>query len=220
MTSNRLPGKALKILGSKPLLSHVISRVKSATLVSKVMVATSEMPEDDPIANFCELNQISCFRGSLSDVAYRLSQAAFLAQVDSFIRINGDSPLIDPDLIDKLISFYKMGNYDLVTNTQLRTFPKGQSVEVIRLSSFQKMYSQIEDDFDREHVTTSYYKNPSLYNILNHASDDMSNANIQLSIDSVEDFNLIESILGKIDSDNFDYSSLIKIYRSMVKEPN
>jgi spore coat polysaccharide biosynthesis protein SpsF len=216
MSSVRLPGKALRLIGNKSLLSHVITRVKTAKLVSRVIVATSDAVEDDDIQLFCLENGIECFRGSLEDVAFRLSMAAMSVNADSFLRINGDSPLIDPGIIDKAISLYCSGEYDLVTNVQYRTFPKGQSVEAIRLDSLLKMYRLIDSAFHKEHVTTAFYENSESFNILNFIKDGDPASEIQLSVDTAEDFLLIEAILKRVNQETSNYQEIINAYHNMM----
>ena len=100
-----------------------------------------DLMDDDKIENFCIEKDIPCFRGPLEDVAKRMLDAAQYYKKDAFVRINGDSPLIDPCIISNAIKIYQNKNYDLVTNVFPRSFPIGQSVEVIRTSTFNKMYN-------------------------------------------------------------------------------
>ena len=218
MSSKRLPGKALMLLEGRPILARVVDRVKEASMVSRIMVATSDSVDDDQIALYCKAHGIECFRGSLDNVAFRLSSAAIFAKADCFVRINGDSPLIDPDIIDAGILKYKSGNYDLVTNVQIRTFPKGQSVEVIRVTSFLRMQSKLKETYDMEHVTTAYYRNSSDYKILNFESTNISGSDIQLSVDDLGDFKDITKILRSTDGVGVNYQSLIEIYQLLKNE--
>jgi spore coat polysaccharide biosynthesis protein SpsF len=213
MSSKRLPGKALMLLDGRPLIARVVDRVKEASMVSRIIVATSNSVDDNQIALFCDAHGIECFRGSLNDVASRLSEAAMFAKVDCFVRINGDSPLIDPDIINTGIVIYNSGNYDLVTNVQIRTFPKGQSVEVIQVASFLEMQAKLEAAYDMEHVTTAYYRNSSDYKIFNFESANISDSDIQLSVDDLGDFRDITNILRSIDGVSANYQSLIDAYR-------
>jgi spore coat polysaccharide biosynthesis protein SpsF (cytidylyltransferase family) len=215
ISSKRLPGKALMVLDNRPLLSHVVTRVKAAKLVTRVIVATSDSDDADVIHLYCLENGVECFRGSLDDVAFRFAEAAIAVNTDSFVRISGDSPLIDPAIIDIAISHYNSGNYDLVTNVQKRTFPKGQSVEVVRLATFLEMYKQIDSAFHKQHVTAAFYESPT-YKIYNFIKEGVPEPNIQLSIDTKQDFDLIKKILKKIGQDNADCQKLIEIYRSIT----
>jgi spore coat polysaccharide biosynthesis protein SpsF (cytidylyltransferase family) len=90
---------------------------------------------------------------------------------EEFIRISGDSPLIDPKVIDMAIAEYRCGFYDLVTNVLHRTFPKGQSVELVRSSSFKRMYGDLISFDDREHVTKAFYRSESNFKIMNFVAE-------------------------------------------------
>ena len=109
MGSSRLPGKVLEDLSGRPMLWHVVDRVRRASKVDKVVVATTDRVGDDPIARFCEQEDVGCFRGSEQDVLDRFYQAAKKHQADVVIRITADCPLIDPAVIDKVVARFERG---------------------------------------------------------------------------------------------------------------
>jgi spore coat polysaccharide biosynthesis protein SpsF len=195
MSSIRLPGKVLMNISGQPMLERVYDRVKQSGYVRKVVIATSSHSSDDPIERFCYLRNFSCFRGALDDVAGRFLSVIQREGVEEFIRISADSPLIDPKIIDKAVQEYRNGRYDLVTNVLHRTFPKGQSVELIRSSSFEEMCDDLTDLDDREHVTKAFYRNPSAYEIRNFSAE-IPAGKFQLSVDTREDFERISSIIN------------------------
>ena len=153
MNSARLPGKMLRKIGGKPTLEYLIDRVQLIRGNIVIVVATSVKKSDDDIERFCISNQINYFRGSLDDVALRMLTAAKKNGMDAFIRINGDSPFINQKLIDRAISIFENGNFDLVTNVFPRSFPVGQSVEIIKTSTFDCIYKMLSASEDSEHVT-------------------------------------------------------------------
>ena len=108
---------------------------------------------------------LACHRGPLDDVSARFIQAAQAQRADAFIRITGDSPLMDPAIIDQAAGLYRGGDWDLVTNVLERSFPIGQSVEALRLSTFQAVQAKFTDPAQREHVTQYYYCNPGQFRI-------------------------------------------------------
>ena len=123
----------------KPLIKHVISRVQKAKKITMIVVATSKNKSDDKLVEYLKKIKVQYYRGNLSNVAQRIVDTAEYKKKLYFLRINGDSPLIDPDIIDKAISiFEKNKNYDLISNVFPRTFPKGQSVEIIRTKVLKK----------------------------------------------------------------------------------
>ena len=194
MSSQRFPGKSLEKLKGKPLLGWTVDRVRSAMGVEDLVVATSCETSDDPIESYCREHSLKCFRGSLNNVASRFVKVAQSENMDSFMRISGDSPLIDPTVIDYAISLYRQFPCDLVTNIGLRTFPKGQSVEILSAEPFFKMFQNIIEDNDREHVTKPYYTTPENYRIIAFTSGENAGS-VQLSVDSLEDFHMIGKII-------------------------
>src|SRR6185437_13690870 len=110
MGSSRFPGKTLASLNGRPVLAHVVERVKQAATVDHVVVATSELPGDDPIATHCAHAGVSCFRGSESDVLDRFYQAAKEFSADVVVRVTADCPLIDAKVIDKIVACFFEGN--------------------------------------------------------------------------------------------------------------
>ena len=159
LSSKRFPLKVLKNLRGKPLIMHVIDRVKLSKQINRIVVATSIEKSDDELTDFLSKNGIFCYRGSLNNVANRMLMCASKYNANEFMRINGDSPLIDPEIIDNAALLNKKGNYDLCTNVLLRSFPKGQSVEIIKTKTLKKYILKFSNS-DNEHVTQYFYKNP------------------------------------------------------------
>lgn len=194
MSSARLPGKVLMPIAGEVILKRVYDRVKLSTEISKIIVATSDESSDDAIEIFCKKHCMNFFRESLHNVAQRFMAVAKNEKVEEFLRISADSPLIDPRLISKACTIYRDGNYDLVTNILTRTFPKGQSIEVLRVNSFRERLKNTLDSESMEHVTRFYYRNPEQYSIANFAADD-NFSSIQHSVDTSIDFQNIEHLL-------------------------
>jgi spore coat polysaccharide biosynthesis protein SpsF len=144
------------------------------------------------------LRKYTCFRGPLDDVAGRFLGVIKSQGAEEFIRISGDSPLIDPELIDMAIAEYRCNLYDLVTNVLHRTFPKGQSVELVRSSAFKKMYHGLISFDDREHVTKAIYGSKSNFKIKNFSAKPPA-GDIQLSVDTEEDLNKVTAIINSCD---------------------
>src|SRR4051794_13137546 len=114
MSSSRLPGKVLKPLLDQPLLAREIERVRESRRVTRLVVATSDRPSDDAIERLCGEIAVPCFRGSLDDVLDRFYQAARAYTPDGLIRLTGDCPLIDPDVLDRTVDYFVDGEYDYV----------------------------------------------------------------------------------------------------------
>ena len=196
MTSKRLPGKMMKRVGGKTILQHVYDRVKATSKSFPVIIATSTDPTDDLIANYCKQNEIQVHRGALKNVAQRFLSVLEHYRLEAFVRINGDSPLIDSKLIDAAVDLFLEGNYDLVSNVQERTYPRGQSVEVIRSDVFKQAYPSFQGD-DFEHVTSYFYRSSDQFHIYClKASEDYSAINF--CVDTEEDLKRFDEILKEV----------------------
>ncbi len=197
-SSARLPGKILRELAGQPLLAWTMQRLRLSSFCSEVVIATSLDASDDLTEDFCTRSGILCFRGSLENVAKRLVEVASKFQVNGFVRISGDSPMIDPRLVDQAINEFQSEGCDLVTNVQKRTFPKGQSVEVLNIDRFRRVVESLRDPYDQEHVTSFYYKNPGKFKICNFESG-ADLGDLQLSVDTEEDFSNLNQLMARVD---------------------
>lgn len=215
MSSRRLPGKALIDVRGRALLGRVVDRLRQAHRLSGIIVATSDDAADQPISDFCARENIQCVRDSLDDVARRFRRVVEQARAPAFVRISGDSPLIDPVLVDRAIGYFDRGDCDLVTNVQPRTFPKGQSVEVLLSETFVHACDTMTSNDQREHVTTIYYEHPQTYRTLNFTSGTAS-GDINLCVDSHEDLAIVEAILERANYRPGGWQDLAALYKTVV----
>jgi spore coat polysaccharide biosynthesis protein SpsF (cytidylyltransferase family) len=197
MSSQRLPGKMLMPLAGRPLLAHVLDRLEAAAQVDTLAVATSSDPSDDPIAEFCARRGAYCHRGPLDDVALRFVEAARELGLDAFVRISGDSPLIDPALVDEAVERWRETGADVVTNIYPeRSFPSGQSVEVVSVAAYEAAQAKMTEPYDREHVTPYLYSHADELTVESlHAGEDLSD--VDLSLDTKDDLARIEELLTR-----------------------
>jgi spore coat polysaccharide biosynthesis protein SpsF (cytidylyltransferase family)/phosphoglycolate phosphatase-like HAD superfamily hydrolase len=199
MSSQRLPGKVLMQILDKPMLQYLLERLKQSNQFHDVpiIVATSTAADDLAIEQFCTQYGAVCERGPLNDVVGRFLDVSNKRHLSAFVRISGDSPLIDPELILRGIRLFCEKSCDLVTNVFPRSFPKGQSVEVISVRALKAVYDDM-DEQDREHVTPYFYRNADKYRICNFSNDtDLSS--IQLSVDTEDDMNFFADIVHSSD---------------------
>ena len=153
MRSSRLPGKTIADVAGRPLLAHVVERVRSASRVDKVVVATTDQCADDPIAALCQIEGIQCFRGSEDDVLDRFYKTAQANGADVVVRITADCPFIDPAVIDKVIARFQAGDCDYVSNTLRYTYPDGLDTEVFSFAALERAWREGKKPSEREHVT-------------------------------------------------------------------
>jgi len=205
MTSKRLPGKVLRSLYGKPMLQYLFESTVHCEGIEELIVATSTESTDDPIFHFCEAYGVSCKRGPLEDVAGRFAEIVQDLNLGAFVRINGDSPLLDYRLISRAVQNFKKGNYDIATNVLKRTFPKGQSVEVVQASTFLNAYSSMSSAYEREHVTPYFYARQSDFSIYNFESEN-DYGEIQLSVDSQEDMLQTEQLVAHMEKPHWEYT--------------
>ena len=197
--SKRFKNKVLHLIYGIPIIQHVVSRVKRSKKTTKLIVSSSLNKSDDNLISYLKKNRVKFFRGDLENVAMRLYETAKKNKAKFFVRISGDSPLIDPKLIDKAIRIsQKEKKCDIITNVFPRTFPKGQSVEVIRTSIIKK-YSKNFSKLDREHVSKYFYDNSNKFIIKNFTFNG-KNKIIKLSVDTKKD---LKDILKKFNNKKF-----------------
>ena len=200
MSSKRLPGKVLLKLDKKVLLEWTIERLRKNSYKIPVAVISSDKQSDKPIEEFCDRNKVLFYKGSLENVIKRFQMACQFFQEDFFIRVSGDSPLIDPKLIDKAYEIHCKQNFDLITNIMRRSFPKGQSVELISRKAINYLQKFNLSNEEKEHVTLGFYKNKDKFNIYNFESGSKKYALQQQSIDTLNDYLKIKNLIKAEDN--------------------
>ena len=199
MDSRRLPGKVLLDIGGKQMLERVCARVARASAVERVVVATSVRAVDDPIAAWASSRGQQVFRGDGADVAGRAAACCDQLGVGEFVRISGDSPFIDPAVIDGVCALYDRGKPDLATNVYPRSFPPGCSVEVVQCDALDRARQRMTSE-DREHVTAIMYREVSRFRIANldfHGDC----ATYRLTVDTPEELNRARWIVNNAGPD-------------------
>lgn len=192
-SSTRLPGKVLKPIFGRPMLALQIERVLQSKMIDQLIIATSTDRSDDAIEKLCQQINIQCFRGNLNDVLDRFYQAALSWKPTHIVRLTGDCPLIDPEVIDSVISFYQTGGYDYASNTLQPTFPDGLDVEAFRFSVLEQAWNEAKLPSQREHVTPFINSHPERFRVANYNNgEDLSR--LRWTVDEPEDFELITKI--------------------------
>ncbi len=205
-SSTRLPGKILKEINGKPVLTYILERLEKSKYSDGIVIATSDSSSDDPIANYCKDRGVNCFRGSLEDVSERFLACAQQNHFDFATRVNGDNLFTDPVLVDQAIDIALEGNYDFVSNVDQRTYPTGMSVEVVKTSFYEKIISQFDALEFREHVTLWLYRHPASGNFKYFYNDSFTDAHgLKLALDCEEDLNFVSLLLQKMDKPHIEY---------------
>lgn len=184
MSSTRLPGKVLMPLCGAPMLSRQIERIQRSKLIDKLIIATSDRPEDDPVAALWP----DSFRGSLNNVLDRYYQAAEPYSPDYVVRLTGDCPLTDWEVIDGCINSARA--YDYATNTIRPTWPDGLDVEVFTFAALATAWEEASSSYDLEHVTP--YMQINFHNSSFENDTDLSH--LRWTVDTPEDFAFVRSI--------------------------
>jgi spore coat polysaccharide biosynthesis protein SpsF (cytidylyltransferase family) len=198
MGSSRLPGKVMLDLGGRPLLGVLLDRLRCSRSLTGIVVATSTLPENDVIANFCRAEAVPCFRGDEDDVLGRMLGALRSVDAGLGIEIFGDCPLIDPRLVDEMIdAFVANGELDWLGNDLATTYPPGMEVEVFRVAALADAGDRCRDAAIREHGTLFIRQHPELYRIRNvEAPAAHHRPDLSVEVDAPEDFRIVEAILG------------------------
>ena len=185
MSSSRFPEKVLSPLCGMPMLMWTINYCREVNLPLFVLTSTDE--SDNLLVGMLEKNDVSYYRGSLENVVSRYLSFMREYQVKKVARISGDSPLINPDVILKVITEdQESASADLTTNVFPRSFPKGQSVEIIPRKSLELLMDRNLSKSDIEHVTSYFYANSKEFKI-NNSNNDKDLSFINLSVDTKED---------------------------------
>lgn len=165
MGSTRLPGKTLLPIEGRPMLWHVVERVRRSKYISQIVIATTEKSQDDVLAEFARTSRLGLYRGSEEDVLDRFYQAAIVHGVQSIVRVTPDCPLHDPVVIDAVVSEYLRGGYDYAANTLTYTYPEGLDVEVFSFHALERAWKEAAKQSDREHVTSYIRNHPDVFRI-------------------------------------------------------
>ena len=194
-SSQRLRGKVLKKFGRYTLLEVMFKRLKKSKQIQKIIVITSKSKFDKKIVNICKKNKISFFCGPLNNVFLRFKLAIKKFQPKKIVRISADSPLVDWRLVDRMINLSKKkSTYDIYTNVKNRTFPKGQSIEILNPKIFNISHNLLSIS-QKEHVTKFFYKKKK-YKIINY-SFKKNYSKYNLCVDSYNDYLNILNLIKK-----------------------
>jgi len=215
LSSTRFPGKVLKPILGSPMLMRQIERIKRASLIDVLLVATTNEVSDDPICQLCDREGIKLFRGSLTDVLDRYYQAATDYSPDHVVRLTADCPLIDPEIIDQVIQKHLNEGNDYTSNVFPATFAHGLDVEVFTIDLLKRVWLEAKSQYDREHVSPYMRKlqgEIKLGNLL--AENDFTT--YRWTVDYKEDYQLVLKIYEHLylESPNFTTDDIIQFLKN------
>ena len=220
MNSTRLPGKVLKLIYARPMLGYMAERVSSASEVDDYVIATSVEVSDDPIEEFCINNDIPVFRGNLHDVLDRFYRASEITDAGIIIRLTGDCPLVDPNIINTMVRMFKKNSYDYLANTappEGITFPEGMDIEIFTKEALKKAWNEAEKPSEREHVTFYFWKNKNLFSTFRYDLEE-NYSDYRLTVDYPEDFEVVEKIIQHFHNSTLQFN-MDEIVTFLVENP-
>ena len=199
MGSTRLPGKVLKEILGKSLLEHQTERIRRVKSSDEIVIATTVSGADDVIEELCGRLSLPCFRGPEEDVLARYHAAATVFHADVVVRLTSDCPVIDPDVVERVVQFYlgHSAEFDYVSNVLTRTYPRGMETEVFPFRVLDEAFHETTLPSDREHVTPFIYRNRQRFRLANVACD-MDLSRHRWTVDTEEDFALIRRIIEEL----------------------
>lgn len=219
MNSSRLPGKVFLQSKGIPLLGHLVNRLKQVKILDGIVLATTINQEDDVLVDFANENKINFFRGSEEDVMGRVLKAGEANKAEIIVEITGDCPLIDPNIVDQVITTFLNNDCDFVNNNSVLTYPDGMDTRVFSLKALQKSYSLTKDKLDYEHVTLHMKKNPKLFKIINLiAPKNLYWPELGLTLDEKLDYIFINKIIEYLYDKN-PFFNLYEIIELLKNKP-
>lgn len=197
LSSTRLPGKVLRSLGERSVLSWVIRAADHVPVIEKVIVATSEADDDDMVANEAERAGATVVRGPLEDVLSRFELAAQQHPCDALVRLTADCPLHDPALLAQVVGVW-LADPDLhyVSNVLVRRLPRGFDAELVRRDVLAEQYRNATGGH-REHVTSAIHTRPELYRCAGVVTGE-DHSDLRVTLDTAEDAALLEAVVAEL----------------------
>jgi spore coat polysaccharide biosynthesis protein SpsF len=196
MTSTRLPGKVLLPAGGKPMLKHLVDRLRQVKSLQAIVLATTVNRADDCLEGFARKEDIACFRGSEEDVMGRVIGAADSVQADIVVEITGDCPVIDPFIVEQTIQMFRHNTCEFASNSLIRSYPDGMDTQVFALETLKRSAALTNDPLDREHVTLHICNHPDLFrHVTLVAPPDLYWPELGLTLDERDDYELLKNLI-------------------------
>lgn len=192
--STRLPGKTLVEVNGRSLLGHLVRRLAVSKCVDEIVIATTTHKRDDAIVKFAKDNNITFYRGSEEDVLDRFYKTCLEFNVETVVRVTPDCPILDPQVVDIVISKYMEGNYDYVSNTIMPTFPDGLDTEIFSFRALERAWDEATLPSEREHVTAYIVKHPEKFRLFNVKKEGEDLSYLRWTVDTEKDLEFVKQI--------------------------
>lgn len=217
-SSSRLPGKVLADINGLPMIIRQINRVRKATLIDRIIVATSDQNSDDKLVGILKSFDIDFYRGDLNNVASRFLQLIEKYNPSNIIRLTGDCPLIDPEIIDLVVGSHKANNAEYSSNTLNPTYPDGLDVECFKPGPFLKLVADNPSPTELEHVTYGLYTRTNFCQ-LNSVVQETDYSNLRWTVDVEEDLNFVRKIYKNFKGmeDSFSQEDILSFLNSNLE---
>ncbi len=220
ISSTRFPEKILKTISGESLLEIHIKRIKKSKLITKIIVATTIEPDAKKIIQIAKKQKVDYYQGSINNVLDRFYKASLNENPQWIVRLTSDCPLIDAELIDKVINHAVKNDYDYVSNTLKPTFPDGFDVEVFKYSALKKAFSEAKLLSELEHVTPYIWKNSTFLGGNLFKSDcimnDIDYSALRLTVDTIDDYELLKQIIQLVGTNE----SWVTYTKTIVENPD
>ena len=198
MRSYRLHGKVMMIIDEKnSVLSYVLNQLSNCKSLDKIVVATTDLPEDNVIVDAAKKIGYDFFRGSAHDVLDRHYQCAKKFSFSTIVRIPSDKPLIDPEVVDNIIEKYHSASYDYASNFMKPSYPSGAEVELLSFNALETVWKKAKLPSEREHVTKYIHSHQNEFSILK-IEYTRNLSQFRWALDRMEDLELVKEIVSKI----------------------
>ncbi len=220
MSSSRLPGKVLADVNGVPALTRLVRRLRRARRLDAIVLATTDNPADDALAEWAAAENVPCFRGSENDVLDRVVGAHRRMETDIIVEICGDMPLLDPDLIDMAVETFQANECAVVTAARYPSFPQGTEPQVFHFDDLADVARTIDDAAVREHVSLYFYEHPERFRIVHMiAPPEWRMPEQRLQLDYPEDLELIRAVYAALEPMHGDGFGILLILSLLREQP-
>lgn len=217
MGSERLQGKVIKPILGKSMILYTLDRLSKCRHIDQLVLATSTMDREEPLVKVVEEASYTVFRGDEVNVLKRYKDAVDRFSGDIIIRVTGDCPLIDFNIVDNVISYFKMYNYDYVRLDVPNSVIRGLDVEVFSKEALDKVYKLVDKEEYKEHVTLFMYRHPEIFNISYVKGEEFYNKDYRLCVDTKEDFELVSKIYEHFKHEYVSSKEVVKFLESNLE---